>query len=58
MSLNSHLQELRKKHADLSRQVETEARSPGADSIALTELKKRKLAIKQQIERLDGATAN
>lgn len=58
MSLNSHLQELRKKHADLSRQVEAEARSPGVDSIALTELKKRKLAIKQQIERLGSATAN
>jgi hypothetical protein len=52
MSLTSHLQELRKKHETLSRQVETEQRSPGYDSLELTALKKRKLAIKQQIERL------
>ncbi|MEM9798067.1 MAG: DUF465 domain-containing protein [Pseudomonadota bacterium] len=55
MSLTSHLQELRKKHETLSRQVEEEQRSPGCDSIALSELKKRKLAIKQQIERLSTA---
>ncbi|MFO6464158.1 DUF465 domain-containing protein [uncultured Jannaschia sp.] len=58
MSLNSHLQELRKKHEDLSKQVETESRAPGVDSIALTELKKRKLAIKQQIERLSASPVN
>ncbi|GIT90077.1 DUF465 domain-containing protein [Jannaschia pagri] len=58
MSLNSHLQELRKKHETLSRQVEEEQRNPAADSIALSEMKKRKLAIKQQIERLGAATAH
>lgn len=52
MSLTSHLTELRKKHEVLSRKVEQEARMPGADSIALTEMKKRKLAIKSEIEKL------
>lgn len=52
MSLTSHLQELRKKHESLSRQVEEHQRSPGTDSVAISEMKKRKLAIKQQIERL------
>ncbi|CTQ32300.1 YdcH family protein [Jannaschia rubra] len=57
MSLTSHLSELRKKHETLSRQVEEEARNPAVDSVALTEMKKRKLAIKQQIEKL-SATAH
>ena len=52
MSLNTHLSELRRKHEALSRKVEEEARAPGSDSLTLSELKKRKLAIKQQIERL------
>ncbi|MEM7711512.1 MAG: DUF465 domain-containing protein [Pseudomonadota bacterium] len=55
MSLTSHLQELRKKHETLSQQVEAEQRSPAMDSMALTEMKKRKLAIKEQIERLNAA---
>jgi hypothetical protein len=58
MSLNSHLHELRKKHETLSRQVEEEQRSPSADTIVLSEMKKRKLAIKQQIERLSTQTAH
>ncbi|SFI99975.1 YdcH family protein [Jannaschia pohangensis] len=58
MSLTSHLTELRKKHDVLSRQVEEEARSPAIDSIALTEMKKRKLAIKQQIEKLTSAASH
>nr|WP_308917575.1 DUF465 domain-containing protein [Jannaschia sp. LMIT008] len=53
MSLTSHLQELRKKHERLSRQVEAEQRSPGGDSLILSELKKRKLAIKQEIARME-----
>jgi hypothetical protein len=57
MSLTSHLQELRKKHETLSRQVEEEQRSPGCDSLELSALKKRKLAIKQQIERLSAQAA-
>ncbi|MDB2406945.1 DUF465 domain-containing protein [Jannaschia sp.] len=58
MSLASHLQELRKKHESLSRHVEQEQRSPGIDSVALTEMKKRKLVIKQEIERLSSTPAH
>lgn len=58
MSLTSHLSELRKKHESLSQQVEVEARSPGVDSISLTQLKKKKLAIKQEIEKLSAAPAS
>lgn len=58
MSLTSHLTELRKKHEVLSRRVEAEARNPATDSIELTEMKKRKLAIKQEIERLAPEAAH
>ncbi|WP_299646401.1 DUF465 domain-containing protein [uncultured Jannaschia sp.] len=54
MSLTSHLTALQKKHEILSQQVETESRSPAVDSIALTEMKKRKLAIKQEIAKLSA----
>ena len=47
MSLTAHLRELRRKHDDLSTQVETESRNPASDSLALSALKKRKLAIKE-----------
>ena len=52
MSLSSHLQELRKRHQDLSVEVETAQRSPAADDLAITALKKQKLKIKEEIERL------
>ena len=52
MSLNAHLHELRKKHETLSQQVEAAQRMPGSDALELTELKKRKLQLKEEIERL------
>lgn len=55
MSLSSHLQELRKKHQSLSEQVEVAQRSPSYDEVHLTELKKQKLKLKEQIHRLSGA---
>lgn len=58
MSLGSHLQELKKKHATLSAEVEAEAARPGSDSLQLAAMKKQKLALKQEIERLrEGAPA-
>jgi hypothetical protein len=52
MSLNSHLQELRKKHQQLSMEVEEAQRSPASDDLAITDLKKQKLRLKEEIERL------
>lgn len=52
MSLSSHLQELRKKHQHLSDEVEEAQRHPAFDDIQLTELKKQKLKVKEEIERL------
>ena len=52
MSLSSHLQELRKKHETLSQEVEAAQRSPAFDDLKLTAMKKQKLKIKEEIERL------
>lgn len=52
MSLNAHLVELKKKHEHLSQEVEDAQRAPGFDGLHLTQLKKQKLKIKEEIERL------
>ncbi len=52
MSLSSHLTELRRKHEMLSEKIETEQRSPGSDHLSIAELKKEKLLLKEEIERI------
>lgn len=52
MALSSHVQELRRKHQSLSAEVEAAQRSPGSDGLRIAELKKQKLRLKEQIERL------
>lgn len=52
MSLDTHLAELRKKHESLSDKIVTEQRSPGSDDLNVIELKKEKLHLKEEIERI------
>ncbi|MCV6598831.1 MAG: YdcH family protein [Mangrovicoccus sp.] len=52
MSMTSHLEELRKKHAVLSKQVEDAERCPSTDALAISGMKKQKLFLKEQITRL------
>ncbi|MGL4312087.1 MAG: YdcH family protein [Paracoccaceae bacterium] len=52
MSLTSHLHELRKRHQNLSEQVEQEQRSPGGNDLHIAELKKQKLRLKEEIAKL------
>lgn len=52
MSLSSHLQELKKKHQNLSTAVEQMQRSPAVDGLYVAELKKQKLRLKEEITRL------
>ena len=54
MSLSAHIQELRKKHESLSERVEEAQRNPGMDELAIRDLKKQKLRLKEEISRLDG----
>lgn len=55
MSLSSHVEELKKKHAHLSAAVDEAQRSPGVSSSELTAMKKQKLRLKEEITRLAPA---
>jgi len=52
MSLSSHLDELKRKHDTLSDKVETVQRLPGTTDSEISDLKKQKLRLKEEIERL------
>lgn len=54
MSVSSHLDELRRKHAVLEQKIETEIRSPGSDDLHITEMKREKLRLKDEISRLSN----
>lgn len=54
MSVSSHLQELRKKHAALSARVEEAQRSPAMDPLRIAELKRQKMRLKEEITRLSA----
>ncbi len=55
MSITAHVEELRRKHEVLSHKVEQEQRSPSSDDLRITELKKQKLRIKEEINRLSAS---
>jgi len=54
MSLSSHLQELKRKHQTLSEAVEDAQRAPSVDGLQIADLKKQKLRLKEEIERISG----
>ncbi|PZN57851.1 MAG: DUF465 domain-containing protein [Proteobacteria bacterium] len=52
MSLASHLEELQRKHTDIEREINEAMLHPSVDDLEIATLKRRKLAIKDQIEKL------
>ncbi|WP_265516342.1 YdcH family protein [Nitratireductor luteus] len=57
MSLESHLAELQRKHGDLEREIDDALLHPSTDALQIAQLKRRKLAIKDEIEKIRvGAT--
>ncbi|MBT0779011.1 DUF465 domain-containing protein [Paracoccus versutus] len=52
MSVESHVQELRRKHQSLSNAIEAAHRSPGTDDLTIARMKKEKLRLKEEITRL------
>lgn len=56
MSLQSHLLELERRHADLEREIEKAMVSPSTDNLQIAKLKRRKLNIKDEITRLRKET--
>ena len=52
MSMQSHLSELEKKHQALKAQIHDCLAHPATDDLKVVELKRRKLYVKDEIERL------
>jgi hypothetical protein len=52
MSLQSHLAELQKRHTELEEKIDAAMASPSVDDTEIVTLKRRKLALKDEIVRL------
>lgn len=52
MAVSSHLDQLRRKHEALHREIEEEQQHPASDFVAIKKLKRRKLHLKEEIEKL------
>ena len=52
MALDAHLVELSERHRSLDRKIEEEISRPAADTLKIAELKRQKLRLKDEIERL------
>lgn len=52
MALDAHLEELSERHRALDRKIEEEMARPTADDLKIAELKRQKLRLKDEIERL------
>ena len=52
MSMQSHLAELEKRHQALEQEINECLAHPATDDLKVVELKRRKLLVKDQIERL------
>lgn len=59
MSVASHLDQLRLKHEALKVRIKEQERRPGTDHLQVTAMKREKLHLKEEIERIaHGATAH
>ena len=57
IGVDNYLATLAARHAGLERAIEEEAGRPAPDGLSLTDLKRRKLKVKDEIARLRTATA-
>jgi hypothetical protein len=55
MSLANHLEELQRKHGDIEREIDQALAHPSVDDLEILTLKRRKLAIKDEIEKLKAS---
>jgi len=55
MSLDAHLSELQRKHGELERELDSVLNHPSVDTLEIVSLKRRKLALKDQMEKLKAS---
>jgi len=58
MAMETHLAELERRHQALEREIEEAMHHPGIDTLALTELKRKKLVLKDEITRLKSESVH
>lgn len=58
MAIEARIRELDNRRQSLDRAIDTEVRRPTADSLRLSELKRQKLKLKEEIEGLRAARAH
>lgn len=56
MAIAAHLAELAEKHKSLEDRIDREVSSPGSDDLEIRKLKREKLKLKDEIERLSKPT--
>jgi hypothetical protein len=56
MALASHLEELQRRHGDIEREIDEALTHPSTDDLEIATLKRRKLALKDEIEKLKAQT--
>ena len=56
MSLQSHLSELERRHQAIETAIAAEKVHPGSDDLKIIELKRKKLSLKDEIEKLKQET--
>jgi hypothetical protein len=55
MSLANHLEELQRRHGDIEREIDEVMLHPSVDDLEIVHLKRRKLALKDEIEKLKAS---
>jgi hypothetical protein len=58
MSIESHLAQLERRHADLEKKLDEATKHPSTDTLEVADLKRRKLLLKDEITRLKGVTVH
>ncbi|SFB64237.1 hypothetical protein SAMN03159496_06436 [Rhizobium sp. NFR07] len=56
MTIQAHIASLEKKHGDLEEELQTILSSPSADDREIAEVKRRKLRLKDEMQRLKANT--
>jgi hypothetical protein len=56
MSLESHIAQLKRKHSEIERQIDEAQAHPSVDALDISLLKRRKLALKDEMEKLGAET--
>jgi hypothetical protein len=58
MTIQAHLATLEKKHGDLEQELHSARQSPSTDDQQIADLKRKKLRIKDKIEKLKSQTTH